>query len=268
MLEGVLILYFLQTLLFAKSKSAKALTLALIKSLIANSSLFMDKDYAKYLLDKTKNDYNLIAEDFSRTRAKPWEETRFLFDDYLTAGEKVLDLGCGNGRYYEFFKDVQYFGIDNSDKLIKIAKEKYPKANFRIGDSLNLPFPDNYFNKIYSMAVFHHIPSKEFRLQFLKEAKRTLRPNGRLILTAWKFRNKKERFLSLKYTILKIIGKNKMDFKDVLESWADKTKRYYHLFSKRELSSLARKAGFKIEKIGVIKNKTGHRQNIYLVAQK
>jgi ubiquinone/menaquinone biosynthesis C-methylase UbiE len=230
----------------------------------------MDKKYAKYLLDKTKNDYNLIAEDFSRTRENIWEEIRFLFDDYLTAGEKVLDLGCGNGRFYELFKnkDVQYFGIDNSEKLIEIAKKKYPKADFRTGEALKLPFPNNYFNKVYSIAVLHHVPSTELRVQFLKETKRILRPGGKLILTAWNFHDKKERFLLLKYTILKIIGKNKMDFRDILEPWADKTKRYYHWFSKRELAKIVKKAGFKIETIGVIKNKTGSRQNIYLVAAK
>jgi ubiquinone/menaquinone biosynthesis C-methylase UbiE len=227
----------------------------------------MDEKYAKYLLDKTKNDYNLIAQDFSRTRGNIWEEIKFLFDDYLTAGEKVLDLGCGNGRFYETFKnkDIQYFGLDASEKLIEIAKKKYPKADFRTGEALKIPFPNNYFNKVYSIAVLHHIPSKELRINFLKEAKRILRPNGKMILTVWKLNN---RSLLLKYTILKIFGKNKMDFKDTLEPWAQKTERYYHWFSKKELVKLIKQTGFRIENIGVIKNKTGNRKNIYLIAAK
>jgi ubiquinone/menaquinone biosynthesis C-methylase UbiE len=227
----------------------------------------MDKKYAEYLLNKIKNDYNLISEDFSRTRAKTWLEIKFLFNDYLTAGEKVLDLGCGNARFYEFFKenDIQYFGLDNSEKLIEIAQQKYPKADFRIGSALNLLFPNNYFDKIYSIAVLHQIPSKEFRFQFLKEARRVLKPNGKLIITVWKL---KKSSLLLRYTILKIIGKNKMDFKDILEPWSDKTERYYHLFSKKELVKLVDQSGFKVIKNGIIKNKTGNRQNIYLVAEK
>lgn len=228
----------------------------------------MDEKYAKYLLNKTKNDYSLIAQDFSRTRTSLWKEIKFLFDDYLIAGERVLDLGCGNGRFYEFFKnkDIKYIGADNSEELIEIARQKYLKADFRAEDALALSFPNSYFDKIYSIAVLHHIPSKKLRLQFLKEAKRVLKPNGKLILTAWK---PKKNLLLLKYTILKIIGKNKMDFGDVLIPWKNqKIKRYYHLFSKKELARLAEKTGFKIEAIGVIKNKTGNRQNIYLVAEK
>jgi len=230
----------------------------------------MDKEYAQYLLNKTRDDYNLISDDFSRTREKPWGEIKFLFDDYLSAGEKVLDLGCGNGRFYGFFKDkdVQYFGLDNSEKLIEIAKKKYPKADFRAGDALNIVFPAGYFDKIYSIAVLHHIPSKELRLNFLKEAFNALKPNGKIIITVWKFHDKKETLLLLKYTILKIIGKNKMDFKDILEPWANKTERYYHWFSERELAGLAREAGLEIESSGVIKNERGNRQNIYLIAKK
>ena len=230
----------------------------------------MDEKYARYLLNKTCNDYNLIADDFSRTRRNIWPEIKFLFDDYLTAGEKVLDLGCGNGRFYEFFKDkdINYIGADNSKKLIELAKQKYPEADFRTDNALNPSFPNSYFDKVYSIAVLHHIPSKELRVQFLKEAKRVLKKEGKLIITVWKFHNKKERLLLLRYTILKIIGKSKLDFKDILEPWSNKTLRYYHWFSKRELRDLASQAGFKIKKIGIARNKKGNRQNIYVVAEK
>jgi len=226
----------------------------------------MDKNYAKYLINKTCSDYNLIAEDFSRTRERIWEEIGFLFT--VKSGEKVLDLGCGNARYYQLLKNADYIGVDNSKELIKIAKQKYPKVNFFVQDALNLSFENNFFDKIFNIAVLHHIPSQGLRLQFLKEAKRVLRPGGKLTLTVWKFHQKKERPLLIKYTILKIIGRSKLDFKDILEPWADKTERYYHWFSQRELKRLVKKAGFKIEKSGITKNSKGTRQNIYLIAEK
>lgn len=230
----------------------------------------MQKEYAEYLLRKTKEDYNLIAEDFSKTRENPWEEFKFLFNDHLARGEKVLDLGCGNGRYFEFLKNknVSYIGLDASEKLIKLAKKRFPQTKFLVGNALNLPFPDDYFDRIYGIAVFHQIPSLGLRLKFLEEAKRVLKQKGLLILTVWKAHQKRQILLILKYTILKLIGSTKLDFKDVFEPWGDKTERYYHYFSKRELKKLIDKTELKLKKIGVTKNKTANRQNIYLIAKK
>ena len=228
----------------------------------------MKKEYAEQLLKKTKEDYDKIAEEFSTTREKVLEEMNFLFDDYVIPGDKILDLGCGNGRFFELLKDkdVNYIGVDFSEKLIEIAKEKYPKVKFQVADALDLPFPNNYFDRIYSIAVLHHIPSREFRLQFLKEARRVLKPNGLLILTVWKPKSKKNWSLFLKYTTLKLIGK--LERRDVFQSWGKKMERYFHLFSEEELVDLAKEVKFKIIKEGIVTNERGNRRNIYLVVEK
>jgi len=230
----------------------------------------MDKAYAQYLLKKTIQDYNLIADDFSSKRREPWPELKPLFDNYITPGDKVLDLGCGNGRFFEFCreKNADYYGVDSSEKLIQIARARYPQAKFQVADALDLPFPNNYFDKIYSVAVFHHIPSKELRLRFLDEAKRALKPGGALILTVWNFRKAEELFLIFRFSLLKILGFSKIDFRDFLEPWGKKIKRYYHYFSKNELAVLVKKAGFIIKETGLVKNEKGNRRHIYLVVQK
>ncbi len=236
----------------------------------------MDKDYAQYLLEKTTQDYNLIAEDFSRAREHIWEEMRFLFDNFLIPGERVLDLGCGNGRFYQVMKDknIDYIGVDISEKLIEIAKKRFPKAKFQVADALNLPFPDNYFDKVFSIAVLHHIPSKEFRLQSLKEARRVLKPGGLLILTVWNLWQKKTAWkLFLKYTFLKLIGKSKLDFGDIFYPWKSQDgkiliQRYFHLFSKNSLKKLVNKAGFGVKEINIFKREETKNYNIYLIAEK
>lgn len=229
----------------------------------------MDKEYAQYILEKTKKDYNLIAEDFSRARSKIWEELEQL-TKYTQEGERILDLGCGNGRLLELFEDrkINYTGVDNSEKLIDIAKEKHPEYSFQTADALNLPFPDSYFDKIYSIAVFHHIPSKELRMRFLKEAKRVLKPGGFLFLTVWKPYSLKGIYLKTKFAILKLLGFVKLDFRDILEPWGKKTIRYYHFFNRKELNSLVNKAGFRIKESGILKNQRGNRQNTYIIAEK
>lgn len=220
-------------------------------------------------MQKIKSDYNSISEDFSSKRQKIWEEFVFLFED-LKEGEKVLDLGCGNGRWFEIFKDkkVDYTGVDFSEKLIEIAKRRFPEGKFLVADALNLPFSENFFDKVYSLSVLHHIPSKELRLQFFKEIKRVLKPRGKAIITVWKIHQLRERLLLLRETILKLIGKSKLDFKDFFVPWGQKIVRYYHCFSENELTKLAEKVSLKVVKRGEIKNQRKNRQNLYLICEK
>lgn len=248
----------------------------------------MDKVFARYLLEKTKKDYNLIAGEYSETRHFTWDVESLA--QYAIPGEKILDLGCGNGRLLEVLKDknIDYIGLDNSEKLIEIAKRNYlhpPKfsvfvknevvsnegkiwrarAKFQVSDALDLPFSDNFFDKVFSTRVLPHIPSKEFQLQFLKGAKRVLKPGGLLILTAWYVYGlsiKRNFLLMLKNAFLKIVGKSELDFGDALIPWNRKVMRYYHFFTKRELQNLAEESGFKIKKIWTTPF------DIYLIAEK
>lgn len=221
------------------------------------------------MLDKIKEDYNLISDEFSSTRNKNWEELDFLAKNGF-ANKKILDLGCGNGRLYELFKFkmVGYYGIDVSEKMIEIAKERYPTANFRVGDALNLPFPEDFFDDVYGVAVFHHIPSENFRRKFLSEAKRVLKTKGKLFLTVWNFSAQKRLKLFLKNLILKPIGLSRVDFNDDFVGWGKKIKRYVHCFSKSELKTLVQEAGFKIKELEVIKRPKSKESNIVLIAEK
>lgn len=229
----------------------------------------MKKEYALQLLEKTKEDYNLISDDFSRTRKKTWEELDFLAKN-VAPNERVLDLGCGNGRLYELFKDkiVGYCGIDISEKLIDIAKSRYPGVRFRVGDALNLPFPDNLFDNVFGVAVFHHIPSKEFRLRFLSEAKRVLKPQGKLFLTVWHLPRQKKNLLVFKNFLLKMLFLSKLDLNDKFVSWGDKTQRYVHYFSCAELKKLVKESGLRMKEMRILKRAKGEQSNIALVAEK
>jgi SAM-dependent methyltransferase len=228
----------------------------------------MDRDYARYLLEKTREDYNSIAEDFSRTRSRIWEELKFLAK-YVNDYEKILDLGCGNGRLYEMFqeKTVDYYGIDNSRRLIEIAQKRYPQFKFQVADALNLPFSADFFDKVFCLAVLHHIPSKEFRLKVLRNINRVLKPDGLLILTVWKLRFFKRLFILFKYIILKILGRTKLDFGDALIPWGKKLNRYLHSFSENELKKLVEEAGFKVKEIRIIERPRSKESNILLIAE-
>lgn len=230
----------------------------------------MKKEYANYILKKTGEDYNRIADQFSDSRYSIWPELNIL-RKYIKAGEKVLDLGCGNGRLFAILKDknVDYLGVDNSEKLIEIAKKIHPRAKFQVADALNLPFPNNCFDKIFCIAVLHHIPSDELRNQFISEAKRVLKPEGLLILTVW---NLWQRFslikLIIKFTILKIFRKVELDLKDIFVPWQKTLNRYIHCFTKSELRKLVKKTGLKVKETGVLKRRETRNYNIFLIAEK
>ena len=233
----------------------------------------MDKEYAEYLLEETKKNYNQTAESYTRTRAFVPEDIKSMAE-FTQDGDRVLDSGCASGRLFGVLKDrnVDYLGVDFSERLISIAQKTYPETKFQVANILNLPVPENYFDKVYSISVIHNIPSKDFQLQYLKESKRVLRPGGMLILRVWDFWKRKTfPALFLKYTFLKIFGKSKLDLKDVFLPWKDSNgkilvSRYFHAFAKKEIENLVKEAGFSIKKIW----RAGEdpRSNIYLIAEK
>jgi len=233
----------------------------------------MKEDYAKYLLDKTREDYNLIVSHFSRTRNRIWEELKFILK-YITPDDKVLDLGCGNGRFYRLIqqKTNDYVGIDSSEELIAEAERQHPEASFKVANALKLPFLDNFFDKVLSIAVLHHIPSKKFREKFFKEITRVIKPGGLLVLTVWNLQqNKKAKKLILKYGLLKILGLSKLDFRDIFYPWKNQkgkilAQRYIHCFTKREIRELTEGAGLKVKELKEIGE--APRANIFLVAEK
>ena len=234
----------------------------------------MKEEYADYLIQKTKDDYDKISGDFSRTRSYLWDDLR-QFSLYVKEGDKVLDFGCGNGRLFELFRDVKnirYIGVDQSNKLIDLAREKYPVGEFFHIEDLRLPFVDSSFDVVFAVAVLHHIPSRHKREELLSEFRRVLKPNGILIVTVWNLWQKKYRSLILKYAIRKIIGRSKLDIGDVFIPWMDgrgekNAERYYHAFTKRSLNQVIQNSGFVMQKTGYFGG-VEKKFNIYAIARK
>ncbi|MDD4358362.1 MAG: class I SAM-dependent methyltransferase [Candidatus Pacebacteria bacterium] len=203
------------------------------------------------ILIKTQNDYNMIAERFSSARKIAWPEFDFLFDD-VKGNEKVLDLGCGNGRFYEKLSNTNYVGLDNSSRLIKIAKEKYPQVNFIIGSALDIPFKNENFDKIYAIALLHHIP-QEYHSKFLEEVKRVLKREGILYLTVWNLSERKKK------EDVKFISE-----KEILINWHGIKNHYFYIFGLKDLERLFK--DFEIIDKGEIKIKKF--SNYYIILKK
>jgi len=186
-------------------------------------------------------------------RSKDWKEMDFLFEA-LSENDKVLDLGCGNGRFYPLFekRNVDYYGIDFSSNMIQIAKEKYPLGKFWVGTGFDLVFENDFFDYVYSIAVLHHVPSEKLRKSFLKEAKRVLKNKGIIVLTVWDLKEKKTNI------------KNK----NILLPWYGAKDCYFYSFDLNELEKLVIEVGLKIIEKGEIMVGQRPYNNFYIICQK
>lgn len=229
----------------------------------------MNKNKQNELLKIVRANYEDIAEPFNETREKPiWPPLLELLKK-VGKGERVLDVGCGNGRILKALSEqgAKYYGVDQSVKLIDICKSKYPEAFFQQADISNLGALSEYdFDWVFCIAVLHHLPGFLQRLSALKQLRNKIKDDGRIVLTVWNMWPEKKFYKMIwKFFFLKLLGRNNMDFGDVLFDWKRggvTSKRYYHAFTQRELKKLVKKAGLKTE--GYFKD----RFNYYLVLTK
>lgn len=104
------------------------------------------------------------------------------FVDRVSAGEKVLDVGCGNGAVAFDVAEkagAEVVGIDLSEKNIVQARERFahPRAVYLVGDALH-DLPEGRFETIILSNVLEHLPS---RPEFLKGLQAAARPSRMLI---------------------------------------------------------------------------------------
>ena len=224
----------------------------------------MNKNNLQKIIEKTRDDYDLISRewDLSRNRAS---QIKINLISEIKPKNKVLDIGCGNALMLPFVleKGAFFSGLDISEKLIEIARKKYSKeieqkkAELFVGVATELFFEENEFDFVISFAVLHHIPSKELQKKFFEEIKRVSKPNAKVKIIVWNLlSNWANKRFNIKY---QLDGKENGD---VLIPWkATQGKvidRYYYQFSKEELLSLAKDAGFKNTEINFF-NRAGEK---------
>ena len=100
--------------------------------------------------------------------------------------DAVLDIGTGTGRMLELVapQAARVLGIDQSPQMLSVARDRIDRAGLRNvqlrqGDMFALPVEHNGFDLVILHQVLHYLddPSRA-----LREAARTLRPGGRLLV--------------------------------------------------------------------------------------
>jgi ubiquinone/menaquinone biosynthesis C-methylase UbiE len=74
-----------------------------------------------------------------------------IFDGLIKKDDKVLDAGCGYGRWADKFDN--YVGVDFSPDFIERAKKKYPNKEFIVAKLEELPFKDKEFDWAFCVSI-------------------------------------------------------------------------------------------------------------------
>ncbi|BCX13548.1 MAG: hypothetical protein KatS3mg085_080 [Candidatus Dojkabacteria bacterium] len=199
---------------------------------------------------KSTNLYSEYAHEFSQTRLSPWrgwfEILKYLKKNNL----RVLDLGCGNGRFLKFLIDnnikfSSYVGVDNSEAMLNLAKSR----NYETTSSFSFFCfdleEDNWsvlqgfsFDFVVAFGLFHHFESKISRITFFKKVENLLEKEGIFILTIWQFLKDPK----LKEKIIEDLGEN-----NYLLSFGQKgAVRFVHNTTEEELREILNNCKLKL----------------------
>lgn len=134
-----------------------------------------------------KTDYSKIAHKYDKNKIRTYIKRDTILEDYIKNTSRkeynVLDLACGTGNYLavqvQAFKGykINWYGLDASEEMLQIAKEKVEKVEYLYGFAENLPYESEKFDFIACNYSFHHFENKP---KALDEITRTLKRKGML----------------------------------------------------------------------------------------
>jgi ubiquinone/menaquinone biosynthesis C-methylase UbiE len=109
----------------------------------------------------------------------------------LRPGERVLDLGCGSGWATRLLARMvgegpqgfgQVVGVDIADEMVRQARaasKEFDNVMFVVGSAAQIPWEENFFDKVLSVESFYYYPDQE---RALAELFRVMAPHGRLFI--------------------------------------------------------------------------------------
>lgn len=185
--------------------------------------------------------YDNFATTFSNSRKNhPWPELDAIIEDMQEQGyTSVLDVGCGNGRFIEEWQkykvwSIKYLGIDSSKWMIAEARKLHPDHQFEVVPMESLfQVPSSKFQALLFLASFHHLETRESRINVLREARNLLAPNGRIYMTNWNLLEQERYEKSHRWN---------GDYDIKIGEYS----RYYHGFTVEELAELFAEAGLEV----------------------
>jgi SAM-dependent methyltransferase len=112
-----------------------------------------------------------------------WERRRALLLGSVRRGERVLDLGCGAGRFVAALRDAgaEPVGVELAEAALERARRNVPGADLRLVEpGGSLPLDHGEIDLVWCSEVLEHVPDT---LAFLNEVRRVTARGGRLLVT-------------------------------------------------------------------------------------
>lgn len=142
--------------------------------------------------------YRERASEFSRSRERPWSGWGEIFEragGLLPEHPRVLDVGCGNGRFARFLEarlgsGFDYCGVDESPLGLSEARKRLCSREnmvFVEADFLEAPLSEREFDLVVVFGVLHHVPGRQNRMGLLTRLSALLVPGGLLAFSVWRF---------------------------------------------------------------------------------
>ena len=109
----------------------------------------------------------------------------------LSEGHFLVDVGCGSGRLafqLTSIKNLIYLGTDVVPALLAHAKQltQQPQWRFELTDGVRIPCASESADYVCFFSVFTHLRHEE-TYKYLEEAKRVLKPGGRVVFSVLEF---------------------------------------------------------------------------------
>lgn len=216
--------------------------------------------------------YQSVSKDFSKSRQKPWvgwgravNKIEEYFDFKKNNSKKtlrILDVGCGNGRFFSYINDklsyISYTGLDINNDLLEDAKNncasnKRASAKYLKKDVIkDIDKIKGSYDVVVGFGITHHIPDKDFRIKWFdsiinltnKKPNKEKFEKSVVVLSFWDFGEKPG---------------------DYLLSWDNKidTPRYCHKYSDSEIKGIEKQ--FKDRDFQLLDKYTADSKNLYLI---